>query len=371
MSERSCDVAVVGGGPGGCAAALSLRAHAPALSVVLVEASGYEALRVGEALPPPAAGVLAHLGVWDAFVAQDHRRVHGTAALWGSAAPLENDFIFTPRAAGWHVDRRAFDAMLAAEAERRGARVERGTRVERAARCEGGVRLLLSSGGALSARVVLDATGAKATVARQLGARSLVFDRLAGFAQFYREVERSDPRTLVEACADGWWYTAALPDGRRIVAAMTDADIARRLRLDEAAAWRRLLDATTHTRELVGLARPEGGIIVRSARSRRLAPAAGEGFLAVGDAASTFDPLSSQGVVKALRSGIFASYAAADLLLRGDPSGIERYARFTEREYDGYLRARSAYYAAERRWPDSPFWQRRLGEPAPRASSMI
>jgi hypothetical protein len=29
---------------------------------------------------------------------------------------------------------------------------------------------------------------------------------------------------LVESFADGWWYTASLPNGRRIVACMTDAD---------------------------------------------------------------------------------------------------------------------------------------------------
>jgi flavin-dependent dehydrogenase len=370
VTDQSCDVAVVGGGPGGCAAALSLRVHAPGLSVVVVEASGYEGPRIGETLPPPAAGLLSHLGVWHAFVEQGHREVYGTAALWGGPAPHENDFMLTIRGAGWHLDRRAFDAMLAAEAERRGARVERGTRVERAMRVEGVIRLLLSSGQALSARVVLDATGAKAMVARQLGARWVALDKLAGFARFFREVERSDPRTLVEAFADGWWYTAALPDGRRVAACMTDTDIARRLRLGEEAEWRRLLDATARVRELVGEARPEGGMVVRAARSRRLSPAAGEGWLAVGDAASTFDPLSSQGIAKALRSGIFASYATADLLVRDDPAALARYDRFTQREYDGYVGARSTYYAAERRWPDRPFWQRRQGEPTWQGSSI-
>src|SRR3712207_78079 len=110
MSEmKMIDVAVVGGGPAGCAAALSLRSHAPGLSVTLLEASGYGGERVGETLSPPAATVLEHLGVWDAFRAQGHHEAYGTAAAWGHAVPHENEFLFHVRQVGWHLDRAAFD----------------------------------------------------------------------------------------------------------------------------------------------------------------------------------------------------------------------------------------------------------------------
>ncbi len=98
---------------------------------------------------------------------------------------------------------------------------------------------------------------------------------------------------------------------------------------------------------------------MRAAQSRRLDPAAGDGWLAVGDAASAFDPLSSSGITKALRSGIFASYAIGDLLERGDGSGLERYRRYVQDEFEGYTRVRARYYAEERRWPESDFWRRR------------
>ena len=44
-------------------------------------------------------------------------------------------------------------------------------------------------------------------------------------------------------------------------------------------------------------------------------------LLCVGDAASSFDPVSGQGILKALRSGVFASYAVADWLRQGDARG--------------------------------------------------
>lgn len=386
------DVVVVGGGPGGCAAAIALRAHAPGLSVALLEATAYDRPRVGETLPPSARRVLAHLGVWDAFAAAGHREVFGTAAAWGSPLPTDDDFLFRARGhQGWHLDRAAFDALLAAQAERRGVRVLRSTRVVSVARAgsratNGGTsgdegrwvgdivesvgatrrntpderwRLTTADGEEIAARVVVDATGAGAVVARRCGARHVVDDRLTGFARFFREARSSDGRTLVEAFEGGWWYTAGLPGRRRIAVCMTDGDLARSLGVGEPSRWPALLEEAPAVRALLDGAEAEGGLVVRAARSRRLEPAAGEDWIAVGDAASSFDPLSSQGMLKAMRGGIFAAYAVGDLLARGDAQGMERYRRFVAGEFAAYLRTRGDYYRQERRWPDAPFWSRR------------
>lgn len=359
------DVLVAGGGPGGCACALMLRAHAPGLSVALAEASDYAAPRVGETLPPAAGTVLRHLGVWDAFLGHGHAPAYATAAAWGAPAAHENDFLFSARGAGWHLDRAVFDARLAEQAETRGVSLLRETRVLDAAREPDGWRVRLSSGGGLRARFLVDATGAGAALARRSGgARARVEDRLAGFVRFFRQASGGGtPHTLVEAFAGGWWYTAPLPDGRRVVACMTDTDVARGLALDEEAAWHDLLRETApHVSGSLAGSEPSGGPVVRAARSRRLEPAAGDGWLAVGDAGSTFDPLSSQGILKALRSGIFGAYAVGDLLAKGDDSGVRRYTRFIGDEWEGYLRTRTAFYTAEARWPDHEFWRRRRGE---------
>jgi flavin-dependent dehydrogenase len=359
------DVAVVGGGPGGGATALSLRRHAPALRVALYEASRYAEPRIGETLPPPARGVLEHLGVWDAFTAQGHREVHGTVAAWGNAAPHDNDYLVHARGAGWHLDRTAFDRHLAAAAERAGAAVRRGVRVRRVSRQGDGWALAAADGSRLRARAVVDATGRSAAVARRLGARAVAVDRLVGLARTYREAPGdADPRSLVEAFADGWWYTAGLPGGERLVVLMTDADVARRLGLRDVAAWESRLAATRHVAPLVRGARPRGPVFVRPAASRHLDPAAGGDagapWLAVGDAASAHDPLSSQGIAKALRAGIFAAYALADHLLRGDATALPRYRAFVENEIRAYLEARARTYAEERRFPAHDFWRRRV-----------
>ena len=45
-----------------------------------------------------------------------------------------------------------------------------------------------------------------------------------------------------------------------------------------------------------------------------------------------------RGIAKALRSGIFASYAIGDLLVNGDESGVARYRSFVADDFESYSR---------------------------------
>lgn len=358
MIMSSFDVAILGGGPGGAATAISLRAHAPELSVVLIEASSYDAPRIGETLPPPARSILEKLNVWQQFRALGARESFGTTVVWGRAAPVDNEFIFMPAQTGWQLDRTSFDAMLGDEAKLRGATVMLDTSVREAQRSDDGWRLNLSDGCELAARFVVDATGGSASFARRAGARFVELDRLVGISRFF-ECSRGDSRLTVETFADGWWYTAGLPNGKRIVCCVTDADLAQRLRLSAADVWQRQLASGRTIARIVNGCEPCGEVSVRSTNSRLLDPVVDESWLAVGDAASRFDPLSSLGILKALRSGIFASYAIGDWLVRQDDSGLKRYQRFVTEEFRSYTRARAKYYREEQRWPESEFWRRR------------
>jgi flavin-dependent dehydrogenase len=338
---------------------LSLRSHDPSLSVALVEASAYDGPRIGEVLPALANVFLKHLDVWDAFQAEGYRPVHGTLSAWGDQFLWENHAIFSTQGSGWHIDRAHFDAFLARETEKSGAEVLTKMRFIDAERSGNKWSLRLSEGNELCARFVVDATGRRAAFARRMGARSFVLDRLAGFARFF--TIDNDPRlgTLIEAFPEGWWYTA-LAGEYRIVTCLTDSDIAQRLSLRERDPWLRLLAETRWISSSVSTGSMHSSQLTRVASSQRIDPVCGEGWLAVGDSASAFDPLSSLGIVKSLRSGVFASYAIADWLGRADARGLARYEKFVQREFAGYRRAHAQYCEQERRWPDSCFWRRRL-----------
>lgn len=364
------DVVILGGGPAGTATALSLAQHDPALSIAIIEASDYERPRIGETLIPIAQPLLTQLGVWERFKAESHLATYGTCSAWGSDELAENEFIYTPHNRGWHLDRRSFDAMLARAAAERGVSLYTSAMLAASDEAgDGNWRLNVQRQGAhaarMSARFVVDATGRRAAFARRRGARKLILDHLLGVYVFFKaadEAAAADHTTLVEACELGWWYTALLPDARIVAACMSDADIVKQQGLKSPPQWFEQLCKTRHVRERLRHAEPLMRPAALAAYSHHLDPLTGEGWLAVGDAAATFDPLSSQGIFKALRSGVLASYAILDYF-KGNRAGLARYATLLAQEYASYLKTRSEYYGRERRWPQSPFWQRRHSSP--------
>jgi flavin-dependent dehydrogenase len=352
------DVVIAGAGPAGCATAISLADFAPELRVCLVDGSVPDAVQIGETVPPPIRRLLEHVGLWQRFAADGHCPSYRTVSAWGGPRLASNEFLFHAQQVGWRLDRVRFDAMLRhAAAERIAAHVKGNASAIR--RVEHGWRLVVDGDSVLTARFTVDATGRAAALARSSGLRAIDLDRLVGCYVVFRGGADDGEGAMIETFADGWWYTAAIPGGRRVVACMTDADLVRSLGIRRDDGFMRVLDQTNYVRAATVATRASTAPMVRPAGSRLVTAVAGLPLLCVGDAASSFDPVSGQGIYKALRSGIFASYAIADLLRRNDESGIARYRTFVADEYSAYRETLRDYYALEQRWPDRPFWRRR------------
>jgi flavin-dependent dehydrogenase len=90
---------------------------------------------------------------------------------------------------------------------------------------------------------------------------------------------------------------------------MTDGDLVSRRGLHPAVLWAAALERTFHTRIRAREYRRIEDVSVRTACTSRLDRAAGAGWLAVGDAASAYDPLSAEGICKALASASRAAQA--------------------------------------------------------------
>ncbi len=218
----------------------------------------------------------------------------------------------------------------------------------------------------LTAGFVIDATGRSASFARQHGARIIPDDGLVGVVGILPWNGGSLP-TLVEAQAEGWWYSATIPGARLVVAWMSDSDLVRAQHMHHATRWYERLRQSRLTAERVGDARVAGRLRVFAAQSQRLNPAAGPGWAAAGDAASTCDPLASQGILRALRTGKMAAFAAFDFLA-GREDSVRKYDRLIAGEYASYRETKGWYYGVEQRWPETSFWRRRRG--AARATHM-
>ena len=107
---------------------------------------------------------------------------------------------------------------------------------------------------------------------------------------------------------------------------------------------------------------PDGPHGIVAAHGCALDRAAGPAWLAAGDAALACDPLSSQGLLNALYSGLAAA-EAADRTLAGVEAATGYLKRFRRLD-DAYRRHLAFWYGLERRWADAPFWKRRSGSRA-------
>lgn len=365
------DVVIAGGGPAGAAAALCLAREG--VEVLLAERDGPR-FRPGESLPPSARSLLEDLGVLKEVLADGHRPSAGTLSSWGSPELRAEDFFPQLRGSGLQLDRERFDQRLLSAARRAGAHVTLGTTLEvlSPSRVEMGPDSLwsLRLRGALDTRTrcrfLIDAGGRSAALSRGLGARRERFCSLVAFHALLRSPMRSDrlASVLVEAEEDGWWYSVLLPNEDRIVVFLTDAkSLGRSELLDNENFWRRLQS----TRHISALCRDHGFRLTTSPRgvdasSGILIPCERSNWLAVGDAALSFDPLSSKGIGSALYTGMKAAQASR-AALGGDEAALSTYwshlrdVALHEREQ---LRV---VYSSERRFLHSPFWRARQSHP--------
>jgi flavin-dependent dehydrogenase len=308
---------------------------------------------------------LRELGVWDRFVGEGHLPVYGNESAWGDSTPRHTDFIRDADGHGWRLERARFDAMLRDEARQAGTTVLERTRAADLRRS--GAEWTISISGAdgqceVGAPWLVDCTGRAGWVMRRLRIRRARHDRLVCLYRLYESMSETDPDslTLTESIPEGWWYTARLPGCRRLAAFFADAGspVIRQARTTDG--FESLLRRTAHVR-----ARLEGRGYV-SAAAPASAPAdsaclerfAGDGWVAAGDAAISQDPISSQGILTALYSGVHAG-RAIDAALSGDAGPLAKYPDLVGNVYGAYLRNVALVYRSEARWPEAEFWRRR------------
>ncbi|SDY94298.1 Dehydrogenase (flavoprotein) [Delftia lacustris] len=366
------DVLVVGAGPAGAAVAAQLAGHC---RVALVGRAVQAGRAIGEALPAAARVILSDLGVWDAFAAQDHRPAWSRRSLWGSSEVIFQDALFDPHGAGWHLDRKRFDAMLLEAARSRGVPCLVPATLRSLQRQPPGApmrwRCLIDRAQGdpahgpleLSCRIVVDATGRAARVARQAGAEVRRDGRLVCFHAWVEPPSHEHAgTTMIESDAEGWWYSADLPDGSCVIAWQTDIDLPEARRLRSTAD---LLDMADRT-ALVG-ARSVGSQVleplrVAAAHEQWLDAASGPDWLAVGDACLSFDPLASQGLLNSLVTGSEAALAVRRSLA-GDAGALPAWDAWIRSIRAAYRSHHEHYYALEPRWANETFWARRQRAP--------
>lgn len=328
-------ILIAGAGPSGCAFAITAarRGH----RVTLVDEDRRRPPWSGESLPAGGGELLA--SVFGEGVLDGQQQSFGSTSAWGSAELLGHDFMAHWAGAGWYVDRTVLDARLRQACTAAGVDIVTGAAADALDRM---------GPDQLDPDWVIDATGRAGSIATRRGARVVRVDDQIALVATVRDTS-PERITVVESCATGWWYSLPVPSGDRIVALLTDADLVIGGRRDF---WIEQLARTDHMHSYVDVAPQEVSAYPAGTAYRE--PIVGDGWLAVGDAAIAFDPLSSQGLITGI---VMAAHAA--LAIDGGVQAIADWEADYRVVLDEHLQARSAFWQAEHRWPDATYWSRR------------
>jgi flavin-dependent dehydrogenase len=300
------DVVVVGGGPGGSAAAISCAQAG--LTVALLEQSCFPRDRPGETLHPGVEPILKQLGVWEAVRNADFLRHAGHYIEWFEQRRFE---AFGSDESGpwlgfqaWRAD---FDAILLHRASLVGVRVIQPCRALRPIVVSHRVAGVETHQGSLKASFTIDATGSGRWLERhlQLSASYLTPRLIARYGYTNGECPARDEAPLMVADAEGWTWTARV---RPNLYQWT------RLEFIEKPIAKNWLPS-----EFGGM-KPVRSVKSADATWRMVQEAAGPGYFIVGDASAVLDPAASHGVLKALMSGMMAAH----LIMKSHELGIKQ-----------------------------------------------
>lgn len=358
------DVAVIGAGPSGLAAAIRLRQMGR--SVVVLHRVRQRPSRM-EAMTPGVADILSYLRADDVLADAGATPVRRHRVAWETRGAVTRE----PRSGEQSllVQRRQFDEELARAALEHGASFRPSTRtigVETS-----GDRQLISYSDdgverVVEAKHVLEATG------RPHGAkRKPLGPTLVALSARYEGALGDECEMLVEALDDGWVWAARKPGGALHVTAFGDPALLHvRWPGEPQRALSAMLASSVHLGQLGDAQSFEG---VCDAGSYVCDDWLQDGHWKIGDSALGLDPLSSSGVEKSMRFALQAALAVNTILRRAGDLEIAK--EFLAGKLNDacarHLSWKSEHYASAWCWPKGSFWWTRGSSPSAVGGTLI
>ncbi|MEU0130479.1 chloramphenicol-biosynthetic FADH2-dependent halogenase CmlS [Streptomyces sp. NPDC006289] len=369
-------VSIIGGGPAGCVAALTLNKLGH--DVAIYERARFPRYRIGESLLPGTMSILNRLGLQERIDAENYVKKPSATFLWGKdQAPWTFSFA-APKVAPWvfdhavQVKREEFDQLLLDEARSRGVTVVEEANVTDVdlSRPEG-VTLTVRQGDAsttVDSDFVIDAGGSGSPLVRKLGLRRYdeFYKNFAVWSYFRME----DPfegdlkgTTYSITFEDGWVWMIPVKGDLYSVGLVVDRSKSTEVRdmgADEF--YRSTLAKCTQATGLLAGAEQVDEVRIVHDWSYDTEVFSADRFFLCGDAACFTDPLFSQGVHLASQSAVSAA-AAIDRITRDEEEldAVHAWYNRTYREaYEQYHEFLASFYTfASFTEPDSEFWRKR------------
>src|ERR1700752_3338284 len=259
-------------------------------------------LALGETLPPSALPLLQSLGLLDLFENNSLHKTRGYHSAWGSTAIADHNFFFhSPFQYGLKLNKQSLDQNLEDLTSENLLRVEKLTAIRLTSP---GVEVELQNDQGpivLRGKCIVEATGRNRAILKLLGIASEEFDQLTAYSCHLPRTQhpKITHSVFVESFEHGWGIVSGLSDELQVMSLFSRRRVGIHRDLKTYSCWPTILSGTAYLRHFlstdVGI-RVVGG----DAGSSRAAQLAGKCWLAAGDAAIAFDPLSSHGITNAV-----------------------------------------------------------------------
>jgi len=338
FAASSYDLIVVGAGPGGSAAAAI--AARGGLRTLLLEREPVPIFKIGESLMPDTHGVFEKMGALRAMQRSRFVEKH-SVQFFTKTGKASMPFYFDKERPGddsartWQGRRSEFDQLLMDTAAGQGAEVHRGVNVRDVLFNDGravGVRAVAEGNGGpvdLPSRIVIDATGQSALLARRLDLGRVDYGlRHASIYTHFRGAIRDEGKdegaTLILHTTSGecwFWY---IPLAGDVVSVGVVGPMDTLIRNRDGRPHEIFFEEVGNCAEIERRIRPARQcrpVSVMKDFSYRIEKMAGDGWIAIGDAFSFIDPVYSSGVFLALKSGEMAAETAIGAIAADDLSG--------------------------------------------------
>lgn len=366
-------VAIIGGGPAGCAVALSLHnalslsdGAEDQVSINVFDAGKKQSAAIGETIPPAATPLLYQLEIQHLINNSKHHECPGSMSLWGSDKAGYNDFLYTPIGKGYHLDRAEFNRQILDVVVAKNITYYPDSSLSQLEAKEDKFQLKFNKKNKqafnFDADYVVDASGKSAVFARRLSVARNLLDEVISLCVIVETPAGFTKTTLVEAVEDGWWYAASLPNKTMIISFCSDISRIKEANYLQQSVW---IEAFCKT-QLLSQHIPKNILTDTMTIHKRVAPSSilsqvtGKNWVAIGDAASSYDSVSSAGITKALQNGLSAGKALSQLILENSSSAMQDYQNSVFHDFNQYAKLRYDIYKSETRFQSQPFWQRRF-----------